>query len=135
MTVLNRKDLQSDDDVILMVNTFYERVRADEILAPIFDDVARVDWETHLPRMYAFWEAVLFGKQGFKGDPLAKHRELALLTPLTSREFGRWVDLFHDTVDDLFLGPIAEGAKQRAERIAVVMQSHISGLTSLLAVT
>ena len=128
-----RQDIQSDNDVILMVDTFYERVQADEILGPIFNDVARVNWELHLPKMYAFWEAVLFGKPGFKGNPLAKHLELAQLTPLTNREFGRWVDLFHATIDDLFLGPMAEGAKLRAERIALVMQSHISGLTSLVA--
>src|SRR3546814_8180955 len=60
----------------------------------IFDDVAHVDWGAHLPKMYAFWESVLFGKPGFKGDPLSAHRLLARKTPLTVVEFSRWVSLF-----------------------------------------
>jgi hemoglobin len=107
------------------VDTFYERVRTDDILGPIFDDVARVDWAGHLPKMYAFWDAVLFGTAGFKGNPLAAHLQFAQLTPLGSREFGRWIELFHSTVDARFSGPVADEAKTRASRIAIVMQHHI----------
>jgi hemoglobin len=51
---------------------------------------------------------------------------LAQRAPLTSREFDRWVSLFHATVDELFAGPMAAEAKQRAARIATMMQYHIS---------
>ncbi len=118
-------DIISRHDVVRLVDSFYDRVRADDILAPIFDDVARVDWAGHLPKMYAFWDAVLFGTAGFKGNPLGVHLQLAQLTPLGSREFGRWIELFHDTVDTLFSGPRAGEAKARASRIAIVMQHHI----------
>lgn len=120
-----RFDIASRGDIARLVNTFYDRVRGDELIGPIFDDVARVDWAAHLPKMYDFWESVLFGKAGFKGNPLAVHRALARLTPLTSREFSRWVLLFHGTVEDLFEGPVAEEAKHRAARIALTMQYHI----------
>lgn len=118
-------DLTSRADVERLVDTFYDRVRADERLGPIFDVIARVDWRAHLPRMYAFWEAVLFGVPGFTGDPLAAHRALARRTPLTAREFDRWIALFHESVDALFTGPHADDAKRRAVRIAGVMQYHI----------
>jgi hemoglobin len=107
------------------VDTFYERVRTDDILWPIFDDVARVDRAGHLPKMYAFWDAVLFGTAGFRGNPLAAHLQFAQLTPLGSREFDRWIELFHATVDARFSGPVADEAKTRASRIAIVMQHHI----------
>jgi hemoglobin len=121
----DRPDIMSRHDIVQLVDTFYDRVRADDILGPIFDTVARVDWAGHLPKMYAFWDAVLFGTAGFKGNPLGVHLQLAQLTPLGSREFGRWTELFHDTVDALFSGPMADEAKARASRIAIVMQHHI----------
>jgi hemoglobin len=119
-------DIESRRDIVRLVDAFYGRVRADAMLGPIFDDVAQVDWATHLPRMYDFWEAVLFGAATFKGNPLAVHRELATRTPLTDREFQRWLRLFHATIDDLFVGVMAEEARARSSRIAAVMQYHVA---------
>ena len=108
------------------MNVFYDRVRDDELLGPIFDDVAHVDWATHLPRMYDFWESVLFGTATFKGTPLVVHRALARHTPLTGETFDRWVALFHTTVDDLFSGAIANQAKESAVRIAATMEHRLT---------
>jgi hemoglobin len=119
------RDLASRADIVRLVDAFYARVRADGILGPIFDDVAHTDWDRHLPRMYDFWDAVLFGAPGFHGNPLAVHRALALRVPLGAGEFGRWLALFHETVDALFRGPVAEDTKLRASRIATVMRHHI----------
>jgi hemoglobin len=121
-----RTDLESRTDIERLVDTFYALVRDDEYLEPIFNDVAQVDWDAHLPKMYAFWETLLFGRASFKGNPLAVHRALATQTELTDREFNRWLELFHASVDMLFAGPVAEEAKQRATRIAMVMQHHIA---------
>jgi hemoglobin len=119
-------DLTSPADVVRLVDAFYSRVRQDALLATIFDDVAQVDWAVHLPKMYAFWESVLFGEAGFKGNPLAVHRALAFRTPLAPGQFRRWLDLFGESVDSLFSGPLADAAKVRAARIADVMQFHIA---------
>jgi hemoglobin len=121
-----RQDLSTRADIVRLVDTFYDRVQADSLLGPIFNDVAAVDWSAHLPKMYDFWESVLFGTVGFKGNPLAVHRQLARRTSLTGREFERWLSLFRAAVDDLFEGEVAEGAKLRASRIAMTMQHHIA---------
>jgi hemoglobin len=119
-------DIVTREDIAALVDRFYERIRADEVLGPIFDDVARVDWAAHLPKMYDFWDSVLFGRAAFKGNPLGAHRALARLTPLARSDFDRWVGLFHRTVDDLFDGPMADEAKFRASRIAMVMHHHVA---------
>jgi hemoglobin len=119
------QDISSRADIARLVDAFYRRVRADTLLGPIFDDVANVDWGLHLPKMYDFWETVLFSRSVFRGNPLAAHLALARMVPLGAREFGRWIDLFHDTVDASFRGPVADEAKLRASRIATVMQYHI----------
>jgi hemoglobin len=121
-----RLDISDRRDVMRLVNVFYDRVRQDDILGPIFDETAQVDWSTHLPRMYDFWDTVLFAAGTFKGDPLNVHRQLAARAPMTRREFGRWLDLFHTTVDDLFAGPMADQAKDRASRIAVTLHDFIA---------
>lgn len=121
----DHRDIASRDDIEQLVNAFYGRVRADTILGPIFDDVAHTDWDAHLPKMYDFWETVLFGTSAFQGNPLAVHLALAARTPLGAREFGRWLRLFHESVDTLFSGPRAGDAKVRASRIAAVMQHHL----------
>jgi hemoglobin len=124
--MVDMTDLTSRADIVRLVNAFYDRVRLDVILSSIFDGVARVDWEVHLPKMYDFWESVLFGRAAFKGNPLMLHRQLARRTPLTSTEFNRWIQLFQTSVDELFVGPCADEAKLRASRIALVMQHHIA---------
>jgi|SRR5665213_1517491 len=121
-----RFDITDRRDVACLVNVFYDRVRDDELLGPIFDDVAHVDWAVHLPRIYDFWDSVLLGAATFKGTPLITHRALARKTPLTDAEFSRWVALFQATVDDLFMGTIADQAKQSAVRIASTMQHFIA---------
>jgi hemoglobin len=119
------RDIATRADIVRLVDAFYSAVRGDEILGPIFDGVAHVDWDRHLPRMYDFWEGVLFGATAFRGNPLAVHLSLAGRVALGSREFDRWIALFHEQVDALFSGAVADEAKARALRIAAVMQYHI----------
>ena len=120
-----RHDITTPADIERPAHTLYERVPADEILAPIFDDVAHTDWARHLPKMYDFWETVLFGASAYRGQPIGIHVQLATRVALGQPEFGRWLALFVDTVDAAFLGPQADEAKLRAARIANVMQHHI----------
>src|ERR1051326_7448067 len=65
-------DITDSRDVARLVNVFYDRVRDDDILGPIFEDIAHVDWAAHLPRMYDFWESVLFAPGDVQG--WAAHR-------------------------------------------------------------
>ena len=120
-----RGDIHGRDEIVRLVDSFYAAVRADAVLGPIFDDIAQTDWAVHLPKMYDFWETVLFGRSVFRGNPLAVHLHLATRVALTDREFSRWLALFEQQVDGLFLGPIADEAKRRARRIAAVMRHHV----------
>lgn len=57
-----KKDIQNRPDIELLVNTFYEKAREDKVLGYIFDNVAKTDWESHLPKMYSFWASILLGE-------------------------------------------------------------------------
>ena len=107
-------DLKTPDDVRILVDSFYHRVNQDELLAPVFNEVAGVRWAEHLPKMYSFWESMLFGAGTYQGAPFPKHAVL----PVQRDHFARWLALFVQTVDAHFYGPKADEAKGRAASIA-----------------
>lgn len=120
-----QRDIEDRDDIILLVNSFYDRVRENEIIGPIFNDVAAVNWETHLPKMYSFWSSLILGENSFTGNPMMKHIELSKLTSMTETEFSEWLVLFNETVDSLFAGEKATEAKTKAGNIARLMLHKI----------
>jgi len=115
------KDITSQDDIKLLVDTFYNKVKSSEVIGYIFNEVARVDWQLHLPKMYSFWSTIILGDQSYEGNPMLTHIKLSKLTQLTDKEFSEWLLLFNGTVDELFEGPNAVEAKTRAGNIARLM--------------
>ncbi len=121
-------DITSRTDIETLVNAFYQRVRGDSELGPIFDQVAQVNWETHLPKMYAFWETVLFGAGTFRGNPIAAHMKLIPFTDMGKDRFDRWLTMFRATVGALFAGTNAAHIQRAAEDMANVIFSKIHGV-------
>lgn len=123
-----KTDIKTSTDIELLVNTFYEKVRTNPVLGYIFNDVAKIEWETHLPKMYSFWASILIGERSYSGNPLQKHIALSKITAMTEKEFSEWLRLFIQTVDELFLGEKANEAKLRAKNIASIMLRKIHDL-------
>lgn len=116
-----RSDITNIEDIKQLVDTFYSKVNKDERLGYIFNTIAQIDWEEHLPNMYNFWESILFGGTAFKGHVMQKHIQLNRKEPLSSGDFDRWLQLWGETVDQLFSGPLADEAKKRASHIRTLM--------------
>lgn len=117
----DKHDIITEADIRLMVDSFYERVNQDELLSYVFNDFAAVDWEEHLPKMYRFWRTLIFGEQAYKGSPFDVHVPL----PVNKAHFDRWIQLFHENIDALFVGEVAENTKLRAKSIAHVFQNKL----------
>lgn len=120
-----KKDIENRDDIELLVNRFYEKVKADELISYLFSEVIPVNWEKHLPIMYNFWENILFFTGAFPGQPMSLHQHLHHISSLNLEHFARWNKLFDDSVDELFEGPQATNAKDKAHSISTVMQIKI----------
>lgn len=120
------KTIETEEDIILLVNSFYEKVRADKDLGYIFDGVAKVNWETHLPKITEFWKGIAFGKSNFEGNPMQAHILLNNKTPLKPENFKRWLELFKNTLKEHFTGSKADELYERAERIASLIQLKVS---------
>ena len=115
------KDIENREDVILLVNTFYEDVKTDKTIGHIFTKVATVDWDAHLPKMYDFWEGILLGGTAFKGNPMQAHIGLSKKTAMGKEQFDAWETIWKRTIDKLFIGDKAAEAKTRANNIAQLM--------------
>jgi hemoglobin len=111
-------DITDAESIRLLVTEFYSRAFRDELLGPVFVDVAQMDLDAHLPVMVEFWSTVLLGARSYRGGAFAPHARLHAEVPLTRRHFDRWLAIWRSTVDDLFAGAVAEDAKQRAAAIA-----------------
>ena len=120
-----KKDIENRKDIELLITTFYEKVKADSTIGYIFNDIAKVHWEKHLPIMFDFWENVLFYTGVYNGNPMIIHQHLNRVVPLTRAHFKQWEKLFTATVDELFDGANSLLAKQRALSISTVMQLKI----------
>jgi len=123
-----KQDINTRSDIVLLVDTFYKQVKQDKKIGAIFTDIAQVDWLHHLPKMYDFWESILFGKAIYKGNPMLTHFALHEKVPLQTKEFNAWKTIFLCTVDDLFKGENAEMIKQKAQSIADLMYFKINSV-------
>jgi len=112
-------DITTSEDIKHLINSFYEKVKKDDKIGFIFNNVAQVNWEQHLPKMYAFWEFLLLGQESYKGNPFEAHKKLNEKVNLTREHFDQWLNLFHQTVDEHFSGLNAVEAKNRARLIAM----------------
>ncbi|MGZ4683158.1 MAG: group III truncated hemoglobin [Acidimicrobiales bacterium] len=125
-------DLDRPDEVAEMVRRFYAEVAQDDVLGPMFNDVARVDWSEHLPKLTAFWCRALFGMDGYEGNPFRAHQLVDARERFTPVHFERWIELFEDTVDEGWVGPNADKVKAIAANVARVHRQQLSSPTDLV---
>jgi hemoglobin len=121
------RDLDSRDQIAEMVRRFYADVAQDDLLRPMFEDVARVDWAEHLPKLTAFWCRALLDEPGYGGNPFGAHALVHARRSFTVEHFRQWLALFHDTVELGWTGPNAERALALAHNVAAVHGRQLIG--------
>lgn len=116
-----KKEIQNIEDIKIIVDTFYGKVREDEMLADVFNNVIQDRWPQHLEKMYRFWQTVLLEEHTYNGSPFIPHVNL----PVEKEHFDRWLKLFYATVDDFYIGEKADRAKWQGERMAQMFHMKI----------
>ena len=120
-----KPDITSKTQIKQLVDQFYHKVRQDTLIGPIFNERIQPDaWPPHLEKMYSFWAMILLGEMGYRGTPFAKHAPL----PIDKQHFSRWLELFEQTVNELFEGEIANLAILRSKSIGGVFQHKLEHL-------
>lgn len=114
-------DIASREHIEKLVTEFYEKVKKDDTIGYIFNDIARVNWEHHIPVICDFWETILLDATSYRNNAMAVHYTLNRKAPFEEKHFDRWLLLFNETVDEHFSGKTASMAKTRAKSIASLM--------------
>lgn len=120
-------DLADEQDVEELVRCFYGHIAQDDLLGPLFEDVAKVDWVEHIPKLTQFWCRALFGTEGYVGNPFREHSVVHQKSRFTADHFHRWLELFHETVRLHWIGPNATRALQLARDVARVHSGQLLG--------
>ncbi|WP_436514995.1 group III truncated hemoglobin [Ekhidna sp. To15] len=115
-------DIETPEDLYRLVDSFYDQAKKDSMLGPIFNQFVD-DWEPHIQKVSGFWAATIFASGTYRGNPMALHQEVdeKLNHSLSQSHFNKWVEIWHETVDSMFMGSKADMAKQRASNIANIM--------------
>lgn len=110
-----------------LVHGFYDKVRADAVLGPVFD--ARIkDWDPHLKQMCAFWSSVALMTGRYHGTPMVKHAPL----PVEAAHFDRWLELFEQTAHEVCPPEAEAHFVERARRIATSLELGIANANGVM---
>ncbi len=118
-----KRDIKTREDLEFLLTEFYKIAVVDEEIGHHFADL---DLESHLPIIVDFWEKILFGEAVYFGNPLTVHQKLHEKFPLKLEHFRRWVEIFSATIDEFFVGEMAENAKLRGKMIAHSLNQNIN---------
>lgn len=115
------KEIESRQDIRLLVGEFYKKIRVHPVLGPIFNRaIPEKKWPGHLEKITDFWETNLLGKPVFKGNPMKAHRDVdeANNHSIEMEHFGMWIQLWFETIETNFHGEIADRAKRASRKMA-----------------
>jgi len=122
LQIMVKKDINTREDIKVLVSTFYDKVRAEETLGPFFTTKIK-NWEVHINHLTTFWESSLFItrplKNRYKGNPITIHNKVDKENGhgITELHFGIWLNLWVQTVNELYEGEYAENAKRRVRKM------------------
>ena len=115
-------DIENREDLEILLSKFYSKLLSDKTISYIFTDVAKINLESHLPKIIDFWNLSLFGKGDYSNNVMKIHLDLNAEEKLNEKHFKTWLGYFYNTVDANFCGENAEIIKTKALSIATVMQ-------------
>jgi hemoglobin len=120
-----KKEIQDRSDIDFILKAFYLKLFADDRIAYLFTEVAKLDLETHLPHLADFWESVIFDKNDYAKNVMSIHMDLHKKSPLTAEHFQLWMTYFKETIDEHYTGGLAQKMKDRANGIAYIMKTKV----------
>lgn len=119
-------DIQTQQDLYVLVDEFYKKLLADDSISYIFTDVVKIKIEEHLPVLVTFWSQAILGTGGYVKNLTQIHLDINAKEYLSPELFKIWLDHFFSTVDENFKGEKAEQIKTQAVNIGTMMQIKIA---------
>jgi len=111
------RDIATENDIGVVVRRFYRAAMPDDLLGPVFEQFG-VDWSVHIPKLIRYWSRALLGTRGYTGNTIRAHHAVHDVAPFGDEHLARWIELWCETIDETYAGPLSERAKQRAVDVA-----------------
>jgi len=111
----------SESQIKVLVDTFYDEVRKDDLLGPVFTRQVK-DWSVHLPKMYDFWSTVVLRTGRYTGRPFEAHQ---VIPGLTRAHFERWLELWGRVVTRTLPAESRPAFLDPAKRMAGSISSRV----------
>ncbi len=122
---MERIEIKNRKDIEFLVRSFYNKVRKDELIGDFFNSVigSEENWENHFQKLTDFWQTNLLNEQAYKGSPMQAHQKMDKETgnQIEQEHFDRWLKLWKETVEELYIGERADRAYSNAQNIATFM--------------
>lgn len=119
------QDLDTPDAIHTFIHRFYDKVLADEQLAPIFLKIANIDLDHHLDIIESFWRKLLLGEKDYDRHMMNIHRAVHQRHGFTPADFDRWLGYFEATLAEGYRGPYTDRARYLAHSIAAHLQEAL----------
>ncbi|MGH2667322.1 group III truncated hemoglobin [Flavobacterium sp.] len=117
-----KKDIQNREDLSFLVSSFYAKIKTNEEIGPFFNTAIK-DWDAHMGKLTDFWENNLFAVRKYFGNPILSHQQVDRKCNYTinASAFGLWLNIWFETLNDLFEGENTETLKRRARKMGTVL--------------
>ncbi|MDI9310914.1 MAG: group III truncated hemoglobin [Limnohabitans sp.] len=121
-----KNDIQNREDIFRLVCLFYDKIKANDEIGPFFIETIE-DWDNHLEKLTNFWENNLFDVRKYFGNPLEEHVKVderfnGIISP---NLFGLWLNLWFESLEELFEGENVELLKRRARKMGTFLMIRI----------
>jgi hemoglobin len=120
------KDIQTQDEIYLVVNEFYKKIFSDHKISYFFTDVVKIKLEEHLPILVTFWSQAILGTGGYTNNLTQIHLDLDKKSSLTKELFEIWLHHFEAAIDENFKGLNCDQMKNQAHQLSTIMQIKIA---------
>jgi len=122
-----KKEIENREDIYLLVSDFYVKLLKDDEIKHFFEDIMNTNsLEEHLQILVDFWDNILFYTGSYRRNAMRPHIFLNQRKPFLKKHFKIWLNHFHNTIDELFVGELANAAKTRSTSIAMVMELKVN---------
>lgn len=120
------QDLLNQDDILLLVTKFYEKLLEDSEISYVFTDIVKIKLQEHLPILVTFWSQAILGTGGYINNLTQIHLDIDTKVNLTPDLFAIWINHFNNAVDENFQGANSEKIKTQALSLSTIMQIKIA---------
>lgn len=120
------KEIENREDLSLLIHSFYAKIRKNEEIGSFFNETIH-DWDKHLEKLTDFWETNLFPGRKYFGNPIEAHIKVdeKFNNSIEPTIFGLWLNIWFETLDELFVGENADILKRRARKMGTFLMINI----------